>query len=54
VLSHNDLYYPFFACNQMTQSAAVNIQEAAEQSGCMRLQGLFDMAIETFRAIIRK
>jgi len=54
MLSHHDLYYPFFACNQMTQSATVNIQKAAKQSGCMRLHGLFDMAIETLRAIIRK
>jgi len=54
MLSHNDLYYSSFTRKQLTQRAAVNIQKAAEQSGCMRLQDLFDMAIETLRTIIGK
>jgi len=54
MLSHNDLYCCSFTREQFTQSIAVNIQQAAEQSGCMRLHDLFDMAIETLRAIIGK
>jgi hypothetical protein len=54
MLSHNDLYYSSFTREQLTQSGAVNIQKAAEQPGRMCLKDLFDMAIETLRAVIGK
>jgi|GEM_PF-2419543 len=54
MLSHNDLYDAPLTCKQFTQSGTVNIQKTAEQSGRVRLQDLFDMAIETLRAVIGK
>ena len=36
MLSHNELYYSFFTREQITQSAAVNIQQAAAKSGLHR------------------
>ena len=54
MLGHHDLDGPFFACDQLTQGVAVNVQKAAEQSGGIGLECLFDAAIESFRAVIGK
>ena len=37
VFGHNDLYDAPLTSKQLTQSGAVNIQKATEQSGCMLL-----------------